>query len=73
MGVDEVSNSNQVKKQRLNKQISTTQKGNRKLAKSCKCAILVSDCLGKTCQAQAGYNKKQREKVKNAKFSRVLA
>jgi len=43
MGVNEVSNSNQVKKQRLNKQISTTQKGNRKLAKSCKFAILVSD------------------------------
>jgi len=54
MGVNEVSNSNQVKKQRLNKQITTTQKGNRKLAKSCKFASLVSDCLSKNCQAQAG-------------------
>jgi len=43
MGVNEVSKSNQVKKQRLNKQISSTQKSNRKLAKSCKFASLVSD------------------------------
>jgi len=56
MGVNEVSNSNQVKKQQLNKQITTTQKGNRKLAKSCKFASLVSGCLSKNCQAQAGYS-----------------
>jgi len=56
MGVNEVSNSNQVKnQQRLNKQISTTQKGKRKLAKSCKFTSLVSDCLSSNCQAQAGY------------------
>jgi len=48
----------------MNKQITIKQKGNRKLAKSCKFASLVSDCLSTNCQAQAGYSKKQREKVK---------
>jgi len=62
-----------IKKQRLNKQISTTQKGNRKLPKSGKCVVLVSDCLSKSCQAQAAYSKEQREKVKNAKLNRVVA
>jgi len=56
MGVNEISNSNQVKKQRMNKQITTTQKGNRKLANSCKFVSLVSDCLSTNCQAQAGYS-----------------
>jgi len=56
MGVNEASNNNQVKKQRLNKQITTTQKGMRKLAKSCNFASLVSDCLSTNCQAQAGYS-----------------
>jgi len=32
-----------------------------------------SQRLSKTCQEQAGYSKKQREKVKNAKLSRVVA
>jgi len=73
VAVNEVNNSNQVKKQRSNKQISTTQKGNRKLAKSCKCTNSISDCLSKKCQAQADDSKKQRENVTDAKLSRVVA
>jgi len=50
-GVNQVSNSNQEKK-RSNKQISKTQKGNRKLEKSCKFASLVSECLSKSCASR---------------------
>jgi len=53
MGVNEVSNSNQVKKTTIKQTNQHHKKGSRKLAKSCKCAISVSDCLSKNCQVQA--------------------
>ena len=64
MGVKEISNSNQVKNQWLNKQIATTQKGNRKLAKSCKFASLVSGCLSTNCQRRQVTVKSSEKRLK---------
>jgi len=73
VGVNQVSCSNQDKKTTKIQTNQHSMKGQYKISKKWQMRILVSDCLSKNCQAQAGCSKKQQEKVTNAKLSRVVA
>ena len=52
------------KKQRLNKQITTTQKCNRKSVKSCRFASLVSDCLSTNSKRRQVTVKSSEKRLK---------